>query len=255
MKVRDTICLSGFGGASQAGAAGVFGPAQPACAAAVASPVRPLSERIDIESLSSIPASELTPKVRVALGQPMAELQRLRDELERAKKRLNQLEALADRDALTPVLNRRAFVRELSRMMAFTVRYKTPSSVLYFDVNGMKQINDSLGHAAGDAALNHLAGVLVRSVRASDVVGRLGGDEFAVALAQTGREGALEKAESLTEAVQSQPAIWNGAALEVRVAYGIHTFAEKEPVDEALHAADQAMYEHKNAILAAAAEG
>ncbi|MEE8145917.1 MAG: diguanylate cyclase, partial [Kiloniellales bacterium] len=91
----------------------------------------------------------------------MAEVQRLRDELERAKKRLNQLEALADRDALTPVLNRRAFVRELSRMMAFTVRYKTPSSVLYFDVNGMKQINDSLGHAAGDAALNHLAGVLV----------------------------------------------------------------------------------------------
>jgi diguanylate cyclase (GGDEF)-like protein len=249
------MCPSGFGGVSQAAAAGAFGPVRTVCEAAVASPVRPLSEPIDIASFLSIPESELTPKVRAALSQPMAEVQRLRDELERAKKRLNQLEALADRDALTSVLNRRAFVRELSRMMAFTVRYKTPSSVLYFDVNGMKQINDSLGHAAGDAALNYLAGVLVRNVRASDVVGRLGGDEFAVALVQTGREGALEKAESLTAAVQSQPAIWNGAVLEVRVAYGIHTFAGKEPVDEALHAADQAMYQHKNAILAASAVG
>ena len=106
MKVRDTICLSGFGGASQADAAGAIGPARPACAAAAASPVRRLSERIGIASISCIPESELTPKVRAALGQPMAEVQRLRDELERAKKRLNQLEALADRDALTPVLNR-----------------------------------------------------------------------------------------------------------------------------------------------------
>ncbi len=65
----------------------------------------------------------------------------------------------------------------------------------------------------------------------------------------------MEKAETLTEAVQGQPAIWNGAAMEVRVACGIHTFAGKEPVDAALHAADQAMYEHKNAILAAAAVG
>jgi diguanylate cyclase (GGDEF)-like protein len=243
MKVRDTICLGGLGGASQAGAA------------VAARPVRPLGERAAIANIVSFPESAQAPKIRAVADQPPTEVQRLRTELEQAKTRLNQLEALADRDALTSVLNRRAFVRELSRMMAFTVRYRTPCSVIYFDVNGMKQINDSLGHGAGDAALNHLAGVLVRNVRASDVVGRLGGDEFAVALVQTGREGAMEKAEMLSAAVQRQPAIWNGAALEVRVAYGVHTCVGEEPIDRALHAADQAMYEHKNAILAAAAEG
>ena len=130
-------------------------------------------------------------------------------------------------------------MRELSRMMAFAERYQAPGSVVYFDVDGLKEINDSLGHGAGDAVLGHLAEVLVRKVRASDIVGRLGGDEFGVILSHTGREAAQDKARSLAEAIGEEPANWNGSTLEVRVSFGIHTFAGDEPIDEALHAADQ----------------
>ena len=199
----------------------------------------------DSATILGIPEAELTPKVRVALEQLMSEVQTLRVDLERAKRKSHHLEALADQDALTPGLNRRAFIRELSRMLAFADRYQAPSSLVYFDVNDLKRINDGLGHAAGDAALRHVATVLVENVRSFDVVGRLGGDEFAVLLAQVDGVGAHAKAQTLAEAIEARPAAWNGSDLDVRVAFGVHTFTGAEPVDAALHAADRAMYARK----------
>ncbi len=92
------------------------------------------------------------------------------------------MEKTADQDQLLPLLNRRAFVRELTRYIAFTGRYNTPASLIYFDLNHFKQINDTHGHAGGDAALEHFAETLLSHVRDSDCVGRLGGDEFGVLL-------------------------------------------------------------------------
>jgi diguanylate cyclase (GGDEF)-like protein len=173
-------------------------------------------------------------------------MQHLRLDLEREKERAHHLETLADQDALTPILNRRAFIRELSRMLAFAERYQAPSSLVYFDVNEMKQINDGFGHAAGDAALRHVATALVENVRSFDVVGRLGGDEFAVILAQVDSARALAKARTLVEAIEYRPAAWNESELHVRVAFGVHTFSRAEPVDRVLDAADRAMYARKN---------
>ena len=99
---------------------------------------------------------------------------------------LHQQANLADEDSLLPVINRRAFVRELSRAMSFAQRYTQPSSLAFFDVNNMKTINDELGHAAGDAALMHVAEMLLEHVRHSDVVGRLGGDQW---IWEVGRAG------------------------------------------------------------------
>ena len=199
----------------------------------------------DFTSGLGIPDSELTPKTRSALGQLIREVRHLRRDLERTRKRALDLATLADQDALTLGLNRRAFIRELSRMLAFAGRYQAPSSLVYFDVNDMKQINDGFGHAAGDAALRHVAAALVENVRSFDVVGRLGGDEFAVILAQVDGEAALAKACSLVEAIERRPVIWNGCGIDVRVAFGVHTFSGTERVDEALDAADRAMYERK----------
>ena len=199
----------------------------------------------DSATILGIPEAELTPKVRTALDRLTSEVQTLRVDLERARRRSHHLEALADQDALTPGLNRRAFIRELSRMLAFAERYQAPSSLVYFDVNEMKRINDGLGHTAGDAALRHVATVLVENVRSFDVVGRLGGDEFAVLLAQVDSVGAHAKAQTLAEAIEARPAAWNGSDLDVRVAFGVHTFTGAEPVDDALHAADRAMYARK----------
>ena len=209
-------------------------------------PARTSANPLEPAAVLGIPEYELTPKVRATLNALIGEMQHLRLDLEREKKRTHHLETLADQDALTPILNRRAFIRELSRMLAFAERYQAPSSLVYFDVNEMKQINDGFGHAAGDAALRHVATALVENVRSFDVVGRLGGDEFAVILAQVDSARALAKARTLVEAIECRPAAWNGSDLHVRVAFGVHTFARFEPVDEALDAADRAMYARKN---------
>ena len=201
----------------------------------------------DPAAVLGIPECELTPKVRATLAGLIGELRHLRLDLEREQQKAHHLETLADQDTLTPSLNRRAFIRELSRMLAFAERYRTPSSLVYLDVNEMKRINDGFGHAAGDAALHHVASALVENVRSFDVVGRLGGDEFAVLLVQADSGCALAKARTLVEAIEERPVAWNGSELHVRVAFGVHTVSRGEPVDEALDAADRAMYARKKA--------
>ncbi|MEM7170637.1 MAG: GGDEF domain-containing protein [Pseudomonadota bacterium] len=201
----------------------------------------------DVATIMGVPEGELTPKVRQAIDRLMAEVENLRGELENTRKRVEYLERLADEDSLVPVLNRRAFVRELTRTASFAERYGITSSVIYFDLNGMKQINDSLGHAAGDQALQHLAKVLIASVRASDVVGRLGGDEFGVILAQSDHDTATAKAVRLAQNIADQPMQWRDEAVPLVVAYGVHTLTAGEKVDDALEAADRAMYVNKRA--------
>jgi diguanylate cyclase (GGDEF)-like protein len=202
----------------------------------------------DAASLAGIPPTELTPRVNAAIGMLMAEVQKLREELAQSKKRIEFLETLADQDALAPVLNRRAFVRELTRMMAYAERYDVPGSVLYFDVDQMKQVNDDLGHAAGDIVLRRVAETLVRESRASDVVGRLGGDEYAVILSQADATAAAAKAASLAKAIAAEPIDWQGRQLLVTVSYGVYSFAGGEHVEAALDAADRAMYARKRRV-------
>jgi diguanylate cyclase (GGDEF)-like protein len=204
-------------------------------------------EPVDSTSILGIPETELTPKVRAAIMTLMAEVDSLRQQLEQTKGRLSHLEKLADQDTLAPVANRRAFVRELSRIISYSERYKAPSSLVYFDLNGFKAINDSLGHAAGDAALLHVARLLVENVRESDVVGRLGGDEFGVILAHADETQALEKAGSLAEKIGATPVSFDGQSFHIYVAYGTSTFAGGETVSEAIAAADRAMYANKAA--------
>lgn len=199
----------------------------------------------DVASVAGIDAAELTPTVRAALGALMEEVHRLRRELEQSRRRIEHLEQLADEDALLPIANRRAFVRELSRMVSFAERYGMTGSVLYFDMNDLKRVNDEFGHAAGDAALKKVAELLVANVRESDVVGRLGGDEFGVILARADEDTAREKAASLAALIAASPLDWDGAHISLSVAYGLHPITGSGGADDALHAADRAMYEQK----------
>jgi diguanylate cyclase (GGDEF)-like protein len=189
------------------------------------------------------PGVATTPELRALVEEREA----LRRELADARTQIAQLERLADEDALTPIANRRAFVRELTRMIAFTKRYGVPSSVVYFDVNGMKQINDNHGHPAGDAALRLVAKALLDNVRSSDVVGRLGGDEFGVILAHTNQEQANAKADALAEAIGAAPLRWGGVDIRVSAAHGVYSFAGGDDAHVAIEAADRAMYRQKRA--------
>ena len=132
-------------------------------------------------------------------------------------------------------------------MIAFTRRYGLPSSVIYFDVNGLKQINDTHGHPAGDAALRHIAEILSKNVREGDIVGRLGGDEFGVILAQTNQEQANAKGMALAQAIGSTPLRWGKFELPISAAYGVYSFAGSDNAQVAIEAADKAMYKQKRA--------
>lgn len=180
-----------------------------------------------------------------ALAAARAEADALRAELAALRRRLAEVELLADRDALTPVLNRRAFMRELSRTLAFCERYDAHASVAFFDMDGFKQVNDLFGHAAGDAALQVVAATLVEHVRESDVVGRLGGDEFAVILAQAPREAAEAKAADLKRMIEAQPLVFEGQAIELRLSYGVRAYEKGMPAAQIMAEADAAMFMNK----------
>ena len=94
----------------------------------------------------------------------------------------SQLQFLADHDPLTGLFNRRRFVQELDLEIKLMRRDGHPSSLLMLDVDGLKQVNDAMGHQAGDALVRQTAEVLRDRLRGTDSVGRLGGDEFAVLL-------------------------------------------------------------------------
>jgi len=175
----------------------------------------------------------------------LAALERLAAERESLAERLAAAEALADRDALAPVLNRRAFMRELHRTMSEVERYKTPAAVLYLDLDGFKALNDSYGHAAGDAVLRHVGLLLLDSVRESDVVGRLGGDEFGVILNRATAEEAHSKAAALSEKLNSAVILHEGMAHRVRASFGVHAIALVEDPETAVARADEAMYADK----------
>jgi diguanylate cyclase (GGDEF)-like protein len=197
--------------------------------------------------------AELSPLLREAVTLLLAENQRLQTELDRAKTRTAHLERLADEDALMPVANRRAFMRELSRLVALAKRYDSESSIVYIDLNGMKAVNDRFGHNAGDAALQHVAQILVENTRHADIVARLGGDEFGLLLVKTDQRNAEEKAAKLALAIEHHPLLWNGEPIRLSAAFGAYCVNGKESVAEALAAADRAMYRDKEASKVATA--
>jgi len=199
----------------------------------------------DIATVLGIPEAEFTPRVRAAIIMLMAEVDRLRHDLEQTQARLTAAEAVADQDGLLPILNRRAFVREMSRIMSFGDRYDLTACLIYFDLDGFKAVNDGFGHAAGDAALHHVSNLLVTNVRESDLVGRLGGDEFGVILAKADRTQAEKKAAALADLFLAQPFEWEGKPLALSFAYGVHAFKKGENVDAAMANADKAMYAAK----------
>lgn len=206
----------------------------------------------DAAQIMGVPEAELTPNVQRALLTLMGEVDQLRKDTERLRKRVRELESLADHDVLLPVLNRRAFVREVSRALALAERHQAPSALVYFDLNGFKQINDEFGHAAGDAALHHVAATLTGNLRETDSVGRLGGDEFGVVLTLTTVAQAEHKANELAEDIQNTPFTHEGMELHIHAAWGVHPLQPGVAVDTAMAQADAAMYARKQELKATA---
>lgn len=158
------------------------------------------------------------------------------------------LETLALQDPLTGLANRR-FLAERMRIALARGRVHTSAmAVVYVDLDGFKQVNDSLGHAAGDALLRMVAGRLVEAVRDEDTVARLGGDEFMIVLWHVaGEEDAVQVASKVIGAV-SQPYDVEGDIVSITTSVGVSLYpAHGEDVTTLMESADSAMYEAKRA--------
>ncbi len=201
----------------------------------------------DRMAMLGIPEEELTEPVRLAISALFERLDDTALALTQTQVQLKELESLVDVDVLAPIPNRRAFVRRLAWAVSMLERYGHPTTILYFDLNGFKEINDTFGHAAGDAAIRHVSELLSNAKRESDFMARLGGDEFAVILYYAEEEAARRRGEAIAEVIRTTPVTFNGQMLALDTAYGVHALSKGESADDALHAADRAMYADKRA--------
>jgi diguanylate cyclase (GGDEF)-like protein len=151
---------------------------------------------------------------------------------------LELIRDIATRDELTGIYNRRHLMETLAREHARAARLGSRLSVCLMDVDHFKQVNDRLGHAAGDRVLKEVAAATARCLRSADVFGRFGGEEFLAILPDTERQGAVQVAERIRSSVQEQA----GVTVTIGVAQ-----SAGEDVQALLARADQALYRGKAA--------
>jgi diguanylate cyclase (GGDEF)-like protein len=151
---------------------------------------------------------------------------------------------LSEHDPLTNLVNARAFWSRYERAVEHAERFREPLSLLLLDIDGLKAINDELGHAFGSAALRHVGRVLQESKRAEDTAARWGGDEFGILMVGAGREAARRQSEAIRERLGREPVRVEGRERPVAVTIGAATAEGGEPAD-LFEAADRALYEGK----------
>ena len=153
-----------------------------------------------------------------------------------------KLEFLATKDALTELLNRRAFEGSLRRYHSLSIRNQEPLSIIFFDIDDFKEVNDKLGHSVGDQVLKRIALILKAHFRADDLVARWGGEEFVIALLNSNYQNSQKMVEKLRGVFEQDIELLEAAKQPVTASFGISLIAEKQSIEEAVSQADQAMY-------------
>lgn len=184
---------------------------------------------------------------------------RLEGVLQETRQLKQHYRSLALLDPLTGLFNRRFLFSEGMLVVGRALRYRHPVSFVLLDIDGLKEINDRLGHAAGDMVLKDVAKVLGEQLRESDLLARIGGDEFALLLPETGPEGAGNLAERLLGSLRDFRWLVSGEALRVSASIGCSSFAAKEEtpglrfsgqeewLEKLFSGADSALYQAKRA--------
>lgn len=182
-------------------------------------------------SVSLVRAPDGTPDYFVSQVQDVSEERRLREHLHH----------LADHDALTGLHNRRRFDHDLLAQSSRANRYGEEAAVVLLDLNRFKQVNDTHGHHEGDEVLRRVAAAISSRLRASDSAARIGGDEFAALLVRVSERQAQRIGRELVAAVDS------AAGSGVTASMGVAVLVRDTPPDDAMRAADRAMYADKTA--------
>jgi diguanylate cyclase (GGDEF)-like protein len=190
---------------------------------------------------------DLAADARAEVARLLEENEQLRSALDGMRVRVEALEHLADTDPLTPLPNRRYFMREVDRVIRHMARYGTSAAVMYVDLDGLKQINDCLGHRAGDTVLLHVAAILRRDLRSTDHVARIGGDEFGLLLDPVSGADAQTKRTTLMENIACSPIDLDGQPKTISLSIGLAMIRPDDSVETVLARADADMYAAKAA--------
>jgi diguanylate cyclase (GGDEF)-like protein len=173
------------------------------------------------------------------------EIGRLRGEVARLQQRVEQLDELAHEDTLIKLPNRRGFMRALDGLVDRAGRRGKSGAMLFVDLDGLKIINDSFGHRAGDEALIQVANLLTSGVRRGDVVARIGGDEFGILLETADEDSAHETAARLVDLICDCEFTHDGDELPLSVAIGVAMIDGNDSPADVMARADEEMYRRK----------
>jgi diguanylate cyclase (GGDEF)-like protein len=199
-----------------------------------------------------IAVDQFAPASVDSIEDQLRELRRERDALRRENRVLKiavaELERVSERDTLTPLFNRRYFLTAIHHRMARFERHAERAAVVFIDVNQLKYINDSYGHAAGDFALMEIATRLAASIRATDVAARIGGDEFGLILDQSSETGARVQVDRLCDMLSAAPAEYDGHEIPLSACFGVAMLQTGMTESDILAAADRDMYRSKQGL-------
>lgn len=163
----------------------------------------------------------------------------LRASLADMRSRLDELEQGTERDPRTGLPNRQRFLAELDRVVGLCARHGEPAALLHIDVNGLKTINEDHGRMAGDAALAHVARLLSRLIRSTDVLGRMRGDEFGLILDRLDHDSAIETAERLELCIAQNPLDLGAARITIAAKIGVAMILPGDTTRDVLRRAGQ----------------
>jgi len=183
--------------------------------------------------------AELLSRIQVQL--------RLKFRQDELKKNLDQLRELSGKDELTHVYNRRRFMEHFGKEFSRAKRYKHPLSLVLFDVDHFKDINDRWGQQAGDRALVQITAIMQNAMRSCDLIGRYGGAEFTLLLPHTNANGAARSTERVRKKIEATVIPDSDSSLRVTVSAGIAAYPENQAtnIEELLARADEALYRAK----------
>jgi len=159
--------------------------------------------------------------------------------------RIAYLEQLSATDDLTGIMNRRGLKTRLGEVLAAAARHQDEGVLGFVDLDGFKDINDRHGHLAGDAVLRHVAQLLAKLVRTTDVVARIAGDEFAIILTRCSATEGEKRVRAIQEIVNASAASFGGITIPVHCSIGVMSFNGATDPAALIDHADQAMYRDK----------
>ena len=155
----------------------------------------------------------------------------------------------ATRDGLTRIFNKKYFLDTLRKEFAYCLRHRVPLSLVMFDIDHFKKINDTYGHPAGDYVLQRVAQKVAETVRQEDLFARYGGEEFALMLRESPADKSLRCAERCRRAVDGSEFLFNGTPIRVAISLGVATLFDSDfaQPEELIAAADKYLYRAKRA--------